>query len=365
MKRPQKKRIPPGTRNKRPTTSHEVARVAGVSRSAVSRTFTTGASVSKLTRKKVLAAAKALKYRPNLFASSLITRRSYIIGIAVSELDNQSYPEMLQLLSEECGRFGYRLLLFVTHGSKGHDPVLDELLRYHLDALVLASSSLSSALAHECRSAGVPVVMFNNIDPTSDITSVAGTNDLGARTIAEYFVAAGHRRFGYIAGLEGDSTNDERSASYAAALRAHGFKAPACVAGQFTFAGSAQATRTLLGSQRPPDAIFCVNDHAALAALQIARVEFGLEPGRDVSIVGFDNVPIAHWPGFSLTTYSQPMAKMVSRTFELVRQLLANKASPCVHEAIEGALIVRGSARVPLTGVVDDADGNKIWRPGR
>jgi DNA-binding LacI/PurR family transcriptional regulator len=365
MKRPQKKRTPTNTRNKRPATSHEVARVAGVSRSAVSRTFTTGASVSKLTRKKVLTAAKALKYRPNLFASSLTTRRSYIIGIAVSELDNQYYPEVLQLLSEECGRFGYRLLLFITHGNKGHDPVLDELLRYQLDALVLASSSLSSALARECRAAGVPVVMFNNIDPASDVTSVAGTNDLGARTIAGYLIAAGHRRFGYIAGFAGDSTNEERSTGFTAVLHEHGLKSPACANGEFTFDGAVRATRSLLAGKSPPDAIFCVNDHAALAALQIARVEFGLVPGKDISIVGFDNVPIAHWPGFSLTTYSQPVAQMVRRTFELVRQLLVNKAAACVHETIEGALIVRGSARVPRSGVVKDADGNNIWRPDR
>jgi DNA-binding LacI/PurR family transcriptional regulator len=328
----------------------------------VSRTFTAGASVSKLTRKKVLAAAKSLKYRPNLFASSLKTRRSYIIGIAISELDNQFYPEMLQLLSEECAGFGYRLLLFITHGSKGHDPLLEELLRYHLDALILASSTLSSALAAECRAAGVPVVMFNNIDPDSDITSVAGSNDLGARTVAAYLAAAGHQRFGYIAGLEGDSTDKERRTGFTACLKEHGLKAPSCVSGYFTFDGAAHATRLLLGGKRPPDAIFCVNDHAALAALQIATAEFGLTPGKDLSIIGFDNVAIAAWPGFSLTTYSQPMKQMVVSTVKLVRQLLEDKTAPCVHEMVQGDLIVRGSARVPRTGVVKGAGGDQIWR---
>jgi DNA-binding LacI/PurR family transcriptional regulator len=346
-----------------PATSHEVARVAGVSRSAVSRTFTEGASVSELTRKKVLIAAKALKYRPNLLARSLKTRRSYIIGIAVSELDNQSYPEMLQLLSEEFARFGYRLLLFITHGSKGHDPLLKELLRYQLDALILASSSLSSALALECRTAGVPVVMLNNIDPDSDITSVAGTNELGARTVAAYLAAAGHRQFGYIGGLRGNSTDQERRLGFASWLRDHGLAAPACVIGQFTFDGVAQATRQLLGASTPPDAIFCINDHAALVALQIARTEFAMEPGADVSIVGFDNVAIAAWPAFSLTTYSQPISTMVSRTVALVRQQLGHSVAPCVHEMVQGELIVRTSARVPPTGVMAQNNGNHIWRP--
>jgi DNA-binding LacI/PurR family transcriptional regulator len=340
-----------------------VARVAGVSRSAVSRTFTEGASVSEQTRKKVLVAAKALKYRPNLFARSLKTRRSCIIGIAVSELDNQSYPEMLQLMSEEFAKHGYRLLLFITHGSKGHDPLLQELLRYHLDALILASSSLSSALAMECRAAGVPVVMLNNIDPGSDIPSVAGTNELGARTVAAFLVAAGHRQFGYIGGLMGNSTDHERRLGFASWLRENKLPAPASVDGQFTFDGVALATRKLLSGGTPPDAIFCINDHAALVALQIARAEFGKEPGVDVSIVGFDNVAIAAWPGFSLTTYSQPVSTMVTRTVALVRQQLDNSTASCVHEMVQGELIVRGSARVPPTGIVLDDDGNRVWRP--
>jgi DNA-binding LacI/PurR family transcriptional regulator len=119
----------------------------------------------------------------------------------------------------------------------------------------------------------------------------------------------------------------------------------------------------LLSARTPPDAIFCINDHAALVALQIARAEFGKEPGVDVSIVGFDNVAIAAWPGFSLTTYSQPISTMVTRTVALVRLQLGNSAAPCVHEMVQGELIVRTSARMPPTGIVRDDDGNVIWRP--
>jgi DNA-binding LacI/PurR family transcriptional regulator len=328
-------------------TALDVARIAGVSRSAVSRAYTEGASVAPATRLKVLAAAKSLKYRPNLFASALMTNRSFTIGIALSELDNQYYPEMLQLLSEQLAKLGYRLLLFITHGSKGHDPLLDELLRYRLDALILASSSLS----------------FNNIDPSSNITSLTGSNMLGARTIAAYLAACGHRRFGYIAGLEGDSTDQERKSGFTAYLREHDLPAPVCVPGSFTFDGAVNATRTLLSRAKPPDAIFCVNDHAALATVQIARVEFGLEPGKDISVIGFDNVPIAKWPCFALTTYSQPLARMVDRTIELIRQSMEQPAVPCVHEWISGELIVRGSARLPRTGIIRGDDGNNIWRP--
>lgn len=348
---------------RKPATSHDVARIAGVSRSAVSRTFTNGASVSDETRKAVLEAAKKLKYRPNLFARSLITNRSSIIGLAVSALDNQYYPEVVQSFSEELANAGYRLLLFITHGSTGHDPMLNELLRYRLDALILASSTLSSALAEECRAAGVPVIMYNNIDPSSEIASVAGTNGLGARTVAAYLAAAGHKRFGYVAGLEGDSTNHEREAGFTSFLLEHDLPAPARASGHFTFDGAVQATRALLNRKNPPDAIFCVNDHAALAALQVASTEFGRVPGKDISIVGFDNVPIAGWPCFSLTTYSQPTARMVTRTIELLHMALKHESTDGMHERIPGELCVRASARLPKTGVVEGEHGTKIWRP--
>jgi DNA-binding LacI/PurR family transcriptional regulator len=346
-----------------PATALDVARIAGVSRSAVSRTFTEGASVAAATRRKVLAASKALKYRPNLFARSLKTRHSYILGLAVSGLDNQIYPDVVQRLSEEFSKAGYRLLLFVTHGSAGPDPLLDELLKYRLDGLILASSSLSSGLAEECRAAGVPVIMYNNVDPRSDVTSVASSNALGARTVAAFLAAAGHRRFGYIAGLKTDSSSYERERAFSGYLRRHGLGAALQAQGQFSFDGAIQATRSLLRLDQWPDALFCANDHMALAALQVARFEFGRIPGKDISIVGFDNAPITAWPSFELTTYSQPTAHMVARTIQLIQQSLKQELPPGIHERLPGELIVRSSARIPASGVVRDVGGMQVWRP--
>jgi DNA-binding LacI/PurR family transcriptional regulator len=346
----------------RPATSEDVARIAGVSRSAVSRTFTDGASVSEQTRRKVLSAARKLKYRPNLFARSLKTRRSFILGLAVSALDNQFYPDIVQRLSEEFGKIGYRLLLFITHGGTGHDPLLDELLKYRLDGLILASSSVSSRLAEECRRAGVPVVMFNNIDPASIVPSVECTNELAARTVADFLIAGKHRRFGFIAGLESDSTSYQRERAFTDFLVGKGLPAPVREEGEFTFAGAVRATRNLLKLKQPPDAIFCVNDHMALAALQVARAEFGLVPGENISIVGFDNVPIAEWPCFGLTSYSQPTADLVARTIRIIQLSLEHKLPQDLHEQLPGELIVRTSARLPRSGIIHTADGLRIWR---
>ncbi|MBB6253256.1 LacI family DNA-binding transcriptional regulator [Nitrospirillum iridis] len=346
----------------RPATAEDVARLAGVSRSAVSRTFTEGASVSEATRQRVVEAARALKYRPNLMARSLMTNRSFMVGVAVSHLDNQFYPEVVEQLSDQLGAIGYRVLLFITHGNTELDPMLDELLRYRVDALILASSSLSSALAEECRQGGVPVIMFNNTDLANRTPAVAGDNTHGAAMAADFLWAAGHRRFGFIAGIEESSTSREREAGFKDALRRHGADRPMRACGHFTFDGAMAATRQLLSAPTPPEALFCTNDHMALAAIEVARSEFGLTPGRELSIVGFDDVAIAAWPGFQLTTYSQPVAHMVARTVGLVKDALAGTKDGQCHHIIQGDLIVRASARRPATGIVRTPEGQEIWR---
>lgn len=351
----------PKRRPRKPSTAFDVAALAQVSQSAVSRTFTPGASVSESTRSKVLAAAQKLNYTPNNIARSLITQKSYIVGVAMTYLDNQFYPEVLQCLSDELGKAGYRVLLFITHGNSNTDPALEELLRYRVDALVLASTSLSSRLAAECARVGVPVVMLNTIDPTSATPSVCGSNESGGRAIAGYLAAGGHRRFAFIAGAEESSTTRERERGYLRRLRELGRDKPMRERGYYTFDGAAEAMRRLLRRSERPDAVFCANDHMAFAAIQVARGEFCVDVGCELSIVGFDNVEIAKWPGFDLTTYSQPVPLMVAETIAILRTLFQGRPLKKAHSEIPGSLVVRGSARVPAWGVRNAADGTRIW----
>lgn len=334
-------------RQGRPATAYDVARLAGVSQSAVSRTFTVGASVSEGTRLKVMEAAQQLKYRPSHMASSLKTRRSYIVGLAVTHLDNQFYPPIIEKLSEALRQAGYRILLFVTHGDTNFDPALDELLRYRVDALILASTSLSSPLAQECREAGVPVVMVNNIDPDSAIASVAGDNRKGGETIAAFLHAGGHDRYGFISGVESSSTSSEREAGFNSFFSDRGLPLPVRAVSNYRPESGMAAARSLLGVKAPPNALFCVNDQMAMAAMEVARHEFGLRIGQDISIVGFDDTGLSAWPSFSLTTYSQPAAQLAASTMALLGNVMEQADAPIEHVIVPGQLIIRTSARIP------------------
>ncbi|VVP67467.1 Catabolite control protein A [Pseudomonas fluorescens] len=345
-----------------PITAHDVARLAGVSQSAVSRTFTKGASVSAKTRSKVEEAAAALGYRPNQWARSLIKRRSNLIGVVAPSMENPFYSAVLEALSAAFEELGYRVLLFSTANHEDADPVLEEVLGYRVEALILVSASLSSRFALECKQTGLPVVLLNRRNDSSSISSVTSDNAQGSMEIAQFLAAGNHRRLAYIAGKESSSTSRDRERGFIDALQRLGQPAPAREVGHYTFDGAMEATRRLLSSAHPADGIFCANDIMALGAINVAREEFGLQPGKDLSIVGFDDIGMAAWPVFSLTTYVQPVHAMVSRAVGIICAQLENPDTAAIQDVVRGQLIVRKSSKIPAHGVKQGPDG-LIWQP--
>jgi len=349
---------------RRAATSRDVARAAGVSQSAVSRSFTPGASVSDATRAAVLAAAGALGYRPNLLARSLITRRSRIIGMAVGYLHNQFYPAVLEALSQRLQALGYHLLLFTAPQAEHADPLLEDILRYQVDALVLASTTLSSRLAAACAARGVPVVLFNRTSRHArGVASVTGDNRAGAARIADFLAAGGHRRFAFISGIENSSTSRDRERGFAEALAARGLGPPLREVGNYDRAQAEAAADALLARRDRPDAIFCASDHMAVAVMDAARFRHRLRVPEDVSIVGFDDAEPARWPAYALTTVEQPVERMVTATVDLLTARLDGRGKGDGRVVVAGELIVRGSARLPEEGVVE-VEGRRVWRPG-
>lgn len=327
-------------------TSIDVARLANLSQSAVSRTFTPGASVSEETRRRVLEASKKLGYRPNAIASALITRRSKIIGVVMSYLENQFYPVVLEKLSRQLQSEGYHVLLFVPETSDA-DLVLEEILRYQVDAIVLASTMLSSPLARECAEAGVPVVYFNRISNLANCSSVTSDNLEGGRLVANFLADGGHKRIAYIAGLENSSTNRERERGLQEGLARRKLRCFARAVGYYNFEQAKQAAREIFGNGERPDAVFVANDHMAFAVMDTIRGEFGLKIPDDVSVVAFDNVPQAAWGAYDLTTVEQGVGPMVEAAVQLLREQLSKDASKRRNVIVPCRLIVRSSARRP------------------
>ncbi len=333
--------------SKNNVTSAQVAERAGVSQSAVSRTFTPGASASKKTVEKVRRAAVELGYRPNVLARAMVSGKSRIIGLVVAYLENQFYPEALEKLSNELQQRGYHVLIFMAEQTADNiDTVVDEILDYQVDGIIAASVALSSQLSDRCSAAGVPMVLFNRSQDDPNMSAVTSDNYAGGRKAAEFLLGAGHRKIGHIAGWEGASTQRDREAGFISALTEAGVTLHSRAVGDFTMEKATKATRAMFSSD-PPEAVFVANDHMALAVMDTLRFELGLKVPEDVSVVGFDDVPAAGWPAYDLTTVRQPANRMVASTVEILLDQIENNNRETRRIAIDGPMVLRSSARIP------------------
>jgi DNA-binding LacI/PurR family transcriptional regulator len=329
-------------------TSIDVAKLAGVSQSAVSRTYTPGASVAEVTRSKVMEAARKLGYRPNAIARTLITRKSRMIAVVASYLDNQFYPVVIEKLSERLQDDGYHVLLFIAEAHQEADELLMQLMQYHVDGIVLLSATLSSGLAKDCANAGIPVILFNRIAQAGGtVNSVASDNEAGGRMAAQALIHAGHQRIGYIAGMEDSSTNRDREAGFNAALAERGLRVFSRGVGHYSFEGAQIAARLMFGSQHAdqrPDAVFVANDHMAIAVMDVLRSELGLRVPEDVAVIGFDNVPQAAWAGYSLSSIEQNAQAMIEATATLMLAQINDEHRPAQHVQLPVRLVERRSS---------------------
>lgn len=325
-------------------TSADVAARAGVSRSAVSRVFTDGASASPETVEKVKRAAAELGYRPNALARSLLTGRSRIIGLVVAYLDNQFYPQAVQALSVALQEQGYHVLIFMAGNSSDNvEDVTRGILDYQVDGLILASVALSSDLAQHCKAMGVPVVLFNRRQGAPDDCAVVSNNFQGGQMAARHLVSRGAKRVGYIAGWEGASTQRDREAGFMTGLREAGLGLYAREVGDFDETVAKEAARQMFRTKDRPDAVFVCNDHMALAVMDVLRFELGLKVPNDVALVGFDNVPASAWPAYDMTTVAQDTDAMIAATVDRILGMIGTKQ---MQGSVEVAvnLIVRSSA---------------------
>ena len=328
-------------------TSFEVAQLAGVSQSAVSRVFTPGASASRKTAEKVRIAAHQLGYRPNVLARAMVSGRSKIIGLVVAYLENQFYPDVLEKFSKVLQAEGYHVLIFMASRTAGNiDKVVGEILDFQVDGIIAASVALSSELSERCRKAGVPMVLFNRSQDDPLMAAVTSANIEGGRKVAKFLLAGGHKKIGYIAGWEGASTQRDREAGFREVLNAAGIELHSREVGDFSSQLARKVTVSMF-HEDPPDAVFVANDHMAISVLDTLRFELGLKVPDDVSVVGYDDVPTAAWKAYDLTTIRQPANRMVAETVEILLTKINDSGADPRRVEINGPLIVRGSARIP------------------
>ena len=292
-------------------TSKDIARELKISQSTVSRALRGDPRVAPETTARILETARQMNYTPNLAARSLITRKTRTVGLIVSDITNPFYPELLDVLHNEFALAGYRTVLFNERTDAPLEQRVADLVNgAAVDGLVYLSATLGTPLPGRGVGA-IPVVLVNRHIDSAEVDTVVSDNRRGGRIVADAIVGLRHRRIAFIAGPDNATTSRDRERGFRAGLRAHGVKFDPKFrrAGQFSHHTGYESGLQLLAAQPRPTAIFAGNDVIAFGALDAAR-RLGVRVPDELSIVGFDDIDMAGWEGFNLTTVRQPLAAM-------------------------------------------------------
>jgi DNA-binding LacI/PurR family transcriptional regulator len=334
----------------------DIAKVANVSYSTVSRALADSPRVKPETREKIKCLAAEMKYSPSALARSLVTRRTRTIGLVATTMTDLFQAEVIDVIEETALDQGYSVIL--THSgveSEREQEELQALRERRVDGVILISVRANADYAAILSGMGVPVVFINN----DYAQSVRVDNLNGAVQAVRHLLDLGHRRIAYIAGPSQEWDNVERRSGYERALRERGLVPdPVLMApGDSRPEGGTQAMRELLGLAAPPTAVFCYNDATALGAMRAIHAE-GFRVPRDVSVVGFDDIDLAAHFNPPLTTFAQPKRDMGLMAVRLMMRMLAGERIDG-DGVLPGSLIIRESTMPPRAGALPRPEGRE------
>lgn len=326
-------------------TAADVAECAGVSRSAVSRAFTPGASVSGEVRARILDAAGRLGYRVNRLAQSLIIARSNIVGLVCADLHQPFHAECLATLSAALLADGFQcMLLNAANAERDMSALIERVLEYRVCAIVVMNGTPPSRIVQECLGNGVPVILVNKPMPGFAVDTVVTDHAAGGRAAAEQLLAAGCRRLAVV-------SSGARTASLVGRLEAFCARATEAAVpvrvwqdGPTDYSTGRKAALTMLAKEAV-DGAFCVTDLIALGFIDAAHLDRGRLIPDDLSVIGFDDIPQAAWNAYQLTTFRQPVRMLTDQVMEVIRQRAAAPESPRAVFTLPATLVVRGTVR--------------------
>ena len=333
-----------------PPTLEEVARLAGVSRSTVSRVINNHPNVRPETRERVQQAIRQSGYRPHPVARSLVTKCTQIIGMAIPEavttlFTDPFFPLLLRGATETCNAHHYQLLLSLFNGPVGREEMYQRVLRHgYLDGVLVASTSLDDPLISNLLRDQIPFVSVGR-HTDKRVHYVDVDNVGGARTAVEHLIRLGHRRIATITGRLDMIAGQDRLEGYRQALQARSIpvEEDLIVEGDFSESSGVMGIQRLLPAS--PDAVFVASDMMAIGALKALR-QAGCQVPHNVALIGFDDIPAASVIEPALTTVRQPIERMGSMAVDLLLSVLENSSeeeAPAHRIILPTELVVRAS----------------------
>jgi LacI family transcriptional regulator len=308
-------------------TTRDIAREAGVSQSTVSRALNGDPRVSPDTRATVQEVARRLRYLPNAAARSLIMRRTDTIGILIPEIRNPFYPELVDVLHDEFALSSFKTVLLTERIDAGRaDELFPQLHGHSVDGIAVANSTLGSTFAEDFQRQGIPVVLLNRDVDDAPVDRVVSDNAGGGEAAAAALVELGHRRIGLIGGPASVSTARDRALGFERGLARVGLTVDPELRreGEFTHQSGYQWCLELLRHPDPPTAIFAANDVIAFGVLDAAK-RLGVRIPEELSVIGYDDIEMAGWEIFGLTTIRQPLAQMAKTAARMLIERIEHR----------------------------------------
>lgn len=333
-------------KNGRRPTIDDVARRAGVSKSLVSLVVRGDRHVSPERRAAALRAVAELGYRPNAMAQGLVQKKTRIVGVLVSDLNNPFFADVIAGIQARARVIGYRVLMSTGERQPQYeDEAIETMLQLRVDGLILGSPMMESASMVRA-SKEVAVVVIGRTARATSVDSVADDDAAGALAVVKHCVSLGHRRIAHIDGGEGAGAT-ERRLGYEEAMRKLKLQGEILIGrGAYTEAGGHQGARELLDHRPRPTAIFAANDLAAIGALN-AIEEAGLRVPQDISLVGYDNTSLAAMRHLSLTTVHQPRHDIGQMAMDLLIERIRGIRAKARRVVLAPTLVVRSTTAPP------------------
>ncbi len=325
---------------KKVVSAWDVARLANVSQSTVSRVFTPGASASEKTKKRVLEAADKLNYRPNALARGLTKQKTNIVGLAMKDIQNPFYHEVLGMFSQKLRKKGYNVLFLYTENEEIQQEEINHFLEYNVEGIIVTDALLSSKLVSKIHNNNIPVILFNRYHKDVPCNSVSSDNIAAAREIASYLYKQDVRDIVYIAGRKNTSTNRDRQKGFTDYFREKNINIT-ILEGNYTYEKSFYLTKNMIEKGHQPEAIFGANDITAIGALDALK-EMNIAVPNETMVIGFDDIKMASWPSYNLSTWVQPIEEMVDKTIYLLLKAQYNNPEAL---KVKGNFIYRSTTR--------------------
>ena len=327
-------------------TLREVAERAGVSRSAVSRTFTEGASVSEKTRQKVEQAAIELGYSPNALASSLTTGRTKMIGLISNNFHNPIFLQVFDLFTRGLQERGLRPLLVNLTDETDPENSVHMLRQYSVDGVIVASSTLPVTFARAFRDAGMPVVHSFGRHAAATNVHVVGIDNVACGQMAvQALIARGYRRIAFLGGPEkATSTQDRLTGFLTEMAKQTEVEASFSFASAYSFEAGREEMSRLLAEGEPAEAYFCGDDVLSIGVLSAIQ-SHGLHVPSDIGLIGLNDMEMAGWQNISLTTIRQPIPEIIEASIDLITTMLTEPDMTPEARLFPCEVVERGTLR--------------------